>query len=306
LNQSSNNRGKLVTREELQQKLWPGATYGDFEHGLNAAVNRLRETLGDSATDPKYIETIPRRGYRFVADLESPGVTSQPKRSREEQELPKPRWWKRKATIAAAACIVIAGSLYPWIRPKIERLLRLYELQQVKVVPLTALPGNAWSPTFSPDGSQVAFVWDAGNPAGADLYVKVIGSDKPLRLTHDGFATRAAWSPDGRSIALWRNGNTPADCGLSLITPLGGPERRIASASCFIAISPSISWSSWSPGSSWSPDGKQLAFLDHPRNSPSAFSAGLYVLSLDSMEKARVKTDCDAVLAPHFHQAVTI
>src|SRR5205814_1269879 len=63
----ANNRGKLVTREELQQRLWPGATCGDFEHGLNAAVNRLRETLGDSATDPTYIETVPRRGYRFIA-----------------------------------------------------------------------------------------------------------------------------------------------------------------------------------------------------------------------------------------------
>src|SRR5262252_3662543 len=59
--------GKLVTREELQQKLWPGASYGDPEHGLNAAVNKLRDTLGDSATEPKYIETIPGRGYRFIA-----------------------------------------------------------------------------------------------------------------------------------------------------------------------------------------------------------------------------------------------
>ena len=207
----ANNPGKLVTREELQQRLWPGATYGDFEHGLNAAVNRLRETLGDSATDPKYIETIPRRGYRFIAALEPPTVTLQPGPPRANSNLPSP-WWKRKATFAAAACVVIAGSLYPWIKPKIERLLRLYELQRLTVVPLTALPGNAWSPTFSPDGSQVAFVWDGGNQAGADLYVKVIGSDKPLRLTHDGFASSAAWSPDGRSIALWRIAQTVVDC----------------------------------------------------------------------------------------------
>jgi Tol biopolymer transport system component/DNA-binding winged helix-turn-helix (wHTH) protein len=285
----ANNRGKLVTREELQQRLWPGATCGDFEHGLNAAVKRLRETLGDSATDPKYIETIPRRGYRFVAVLEPPVVTPQPKPARKEQKPPKLQWWKRKARIAAAACVVIAGSLYPWIKPKIEQLLRLYELQQLKVVPLTALPGNAWSPTFSPDGSQVAFVWDGGNRAGADLYVKVIGSYKPLRLTNDGFASRAAWSPDGRSIALWRQ--SPDSCGISLITPLGGPERRIASASCSLPCAPWISWS---------PDGRQLAFLDHPANSPSAFSVGLSVLSLDSMEKAMVKTGCNWVQTPAF------
>src|SRR6201993_1517312 len=297
----ANNPGKLVTREELQQRLWPGATYGDFEHGLNAAVNRLRETLGDSATDPKYIETIPRRGYRFIAALEPPTVTLQPGPPREELKPPKPPWWKRKATIAAAACVVIAGSLYPWIKPKLERLLRLYELQQLTVVPLTALPGSAGSPTFSPDGSQVAFVWDGGNRGIADLYVKVIGSDKPLRLTHDGFASSAAWSPDGRSIALLRSyNNAPDDCGLFLITPLGGPERRIASASCLIDISPSISGDSWALGPSWSPDGKQLAFLDRPANSPLAFSAGLYVLSLDSMEKVLVKTDCNWVAVPAF------
>src|SRR5215831_20635205 len=62
--------GKLVTREDLQQKLWPGASFGDFDHGLNAAVNRLREVLGDSATEPKFIETIPRRGYRFIGTVE--------------------------------------------------------------------------------------------------------------------------------------------------------------------------------------------------------------------------------------------
>src|SRR5215813_8805260 len=63
--------GQIVTREELQQKLWPGASFGDFEHGLNAAVNRLRDVLGDSATQPKFIETIPRQGYRFVGPVGS-------------------------------------------------------------------------------------------------------------------------------------------------------------------------------------------------------------------------------------------
>src|SRR5215475_9473761 len=61
--------GRLVTRDELQQKLWPGASFGDFDHGLNAAVNRLREVLGDSATEPTYIETLPRRGYRFIVPV---------------------------------------------------------------------------------------------------------------------------------------------------------------------------------------------------------------------------------------------
>lgn len=61
--------GRLVTREHPHKVLWPTESFGDFEHGLNAAVNRLREILGDSAADPKYIETIPRRGYRFIAAI---------------------------------------------------------------------------------------------------------------------------------------------------------------------------------------------------------------------------------------------
>jgi DNA-binding winged helix-turn-helix (wHTH) protein len=74
----ASNAGRLVTREELQKKLWPGDSFGDFEHGLNAAVNRLRETLGDSATDPTYIETIPRRGYRFIARVNQVPNTPDP------------------------------------------------------------------------------------------------------------------------------------------------------------------------------------------------------------------------------------
>ena len=74
----ASNAGRLVTREELQRKLWPGDSFGDFEHGLNAAVNRLRETLGDSATDPTYIETIPRRGYRFIAQVDQVPNTTDP------------------------------------------------------------------------------------------------------------------------------------------------------------------------------------------------------------------------------------
>src|SRR5215813_1297498 len=59
--------GQLVTRDELKQRLWPSDTFGDFDHGLNKAVNRLREVLGDSAENPRFVETVPRRGYRFIA-----------------------------------------------------------------------------------------------------------------------------------------------------------------------------------------------------------------------------------------------
>jgi DNA-binding winged helix-turn-helix (wHTH) protein len=101
------NPGQLVTREELQKKLWPGDSFGDFEHGLNAAVNKLREKLGDSATTPTYIETLPGRGYRFIEKIES----EEPKSSRIESEPPKPRW-KLKAAVAVMLAAAIGGGLY--------------------------------------------------------------------------------------------------------------------------------------------------------------------------------------------------
>ena len=61
--------GDVVTREELQQRLWPGGTFVDFEHSLNAAVKRLRAALGDDADNPRFVETLPRRGYRFIGAL---------------------------------------------------------------------------------------------------------------------------------------------------------------------------------------------------------------------------------------------
>jgi Tol biopolymer transport system component/DNA-binding winged helix-turn-helix (wHTH) protein len=283
--------GKLVAREGLQQKLWPGASYGDPEHGLNAAVNRLRETLGDSATEPKYIETVPGRGYRFIAALDLPVVPLEPEPPEPEPtpEPPKPRWWKRKAAIAVAACVGVAGLLYPRIAPQIERMWRLYELQHLTVVPLTALPGNVGSPTFSPDGSQVAFGWDGeSNGKGYDLYVKVIGSDKPLRLTyHPADFLSAAWSPDGRSIAISRVAGEE-DSGIYLIPPTGGPERKLAALRTEYNHGKEITWS---------PDGKFLAYIDEPANAEEPLR--LFLLSLDTLERTQIQTNC-GVATPTF------
>src|SRR6201999_4052179 len=64
------NAGRVVSREEIQRELWPGDTFVDFDHGLAAAVNKVRDALCDSADNPKFVETLPRRGYRFVGKVE--------------------------------------------------------------------------------------------------------------------------------------------------------------------------------------------------------------------------------------------
>src|SRR6476660_5418707 len=76
--------GKVVTREDLQRRLWTADTFVDFDRGLNKAVNRLREALGDSAESPRFIETLPKRGYRFIAPVE----TGSPRRQRGPPAIP--------------------------------------------------------------------------------------------------------------------------------------------------------------------------------------------------------------------------
>src|SRR5271156_271559 len=63
--------GEVVTREELQKKLWPADTFVDFDHGLNKAINKIRDALGDSADSPRFVETVARRGYRFLAEVKA-------------------------------------------------------------------------------------------------------------------------------------------------------------------------------------------------------------------------------------------
>jgi len=89
--------GAIVTREELRSELWPADTFVDFDHSLNTAVNKLREVLGDSATEPRFIETVARRGYRFVGELqrEEPSAAvipsnGVPDAGAPEHDLPRP------------------------------------------------------------------------------------------------------------------------------------------------------------------------------------------------------------------------
>jgi len=82
--------GSVVTREELRQTLWPSDTFVDFDHSLNTAINKVREALGDSATSPRYVETLARRGYRFIAPVESNGLAAAAPSAASEAVAPEP------------------------------------------------------------------------------------------------------------------------------------------------------------------------------------------------------------------------
>ncbi len=187
--------GAVVTREELRAALWPDGSFVDFEYGVNTAIKKVRSALGDSADNPRFIQTLPRKGYRFIAPVTPEGsppfappppVAASPKRH---------RTW----ILAAGLVAVLAASLWlfsPRSAPGPASL----------PAPLTAYPGSEWAAAFSPDGREIAFAWDGVRQDNYDIYLKTHGSDSLTRLTTDSEPDLSpAWSPEGRRIAFLRD-----------------------------------------------------------------------------------------------------
>jgi Tol biopolymer transport system component/DNA-binding winged helix-turn-helix (wHTH) protein len=264
--------GEVVTREELQKRLWP-ATFVDVERNLNTAVNKIREVLGDSAENPRYVETLPRRGYRFVAQIEAPEPEVIP-----GKQVPEPAskklWWKLAMGMLAFGILAVGTDLVVRRLPPHPKERVLY------AAPFTALPGSELSPSFSPDGSRIAFAWNSDPvhaQSGFDLYLKAIGSETLLRLTqHPSQWISAAWSPDGSHVAFHRIAGK--DTGVYVVPALGGPERKLRSTTI---PSGSVRFSMIS----WSPDGRWIAYSDLV---PSEDRARIYLLSTETGETKRI------------------
>jgi Tol biopolymer transport system component/DNA-binding winged helix-turn-helix (wHTH) protein len=286
--------GQMVTREQLRQHLWPSDTFVDFDHSLNSAVMKLREALGDSADKPLYIETIPRKGYRFVApisqpwDIENggalspltagsePAVSNTREQSNGSIEIPSntpDEMQSHRSLLSSKVVILIllivsaigvgalirSGSLRSalqsasQLKPSSDEPNMMSSNLRSSI--LTSAPGDAKSPSFSPDGRQIAFVWDGVERRHYDIYVQLVGSDTPLQLTHhkqgDGVPGPPQWSRDGREIAFARC-NSQRD-GVYTVPALGGPERRLTNSPCrdYIAGRPI-----------WTPDSKAMVMLD--------------------------------------------
>jgi TolB-like protein/DNA-binding winged helix-turn-helix (wHTH) protein len=137
--------GEVVTRDELQKRLWPSDVTVDFDRGLNKAINRLREALGDNAENPRFIETLPQRGYRFLAVVDAPVAPPEP--------IPVP-FLKRRGVLA------IAGSLIsvPLLTIAYRRLLPIpTRIESIAVLPLENLSGDSEQEYFS-DGMTDALI----------------------------------------------------------------------------------------------------------------------------------------------------
>ena len=156
--------GEVVTREELQQRLWPSDTFVDFDHGVNAAINRLREALGDSAESPRFIETLPRRGYRFIAAIEPPSVAPLGEATDAAMRAgPKahPRSFWMGALVVAIILAILIGLNIGGLRDQIFARHSARQIRSIAVLPLVNLSGDSEQEYFA-DGMTDQLTTDLG------------------------------------------------------------------------------------------------------------------------------------------------
>ena len=215
--------GEVVSRDELQKQLWPADTFVDFDRGLNKAVNHLRDALGDSAESPRFIETLPKRGYRFIYPIDAGnGHPLEPAPETQQELVEQPGRWARVlplgprgAThglkpklpwmIAALASVVaaICGALL-WLttRPPDRPLMRLSVDLGPEAIQGRAENGEFFNPVVSPDGTRLVF------PAkGADgreqLATRRLDQSIVTVLAGTEGATDPFFSPDGQWIGFF-------------------------------------------------------------------------------------------------------
>jgi Tol biopolymer transport system component/DNA-binding winged helix-turn-helix (wHTH) protein len=315
--------GQMVTRERLRQHLWPSDTFVDFDHSLNSAVMKLREALGDSADKPLYIETIPRKGYRFVAPLlEASADPSSNHRTSNGAIIPRagdmclaateaateevsaeppreqaPRHPLRLRVLALSALLllpllIISGWIAKRPPPNARPETRDSASPNLRIVPVTNVRGSVGGAVFSPDARQIAFTWTGSVGRRSDLYVQMLGGETPLRLTHlpSGFLDVPQWSPDGREIAfIWCGGTSE---GVYLIPALGGAQRKLTGIDCRYGYAGSPIWT---------PDGQHMLLID--RCTP-AGPRGVVLFSFATGEK-RCLTAPESTNADDFFPALS-
>jgi DNA-binding winged helix-turn-helix (wHTH) protein/Tol biopolymer transport system component len=236
--------GALVTRDELQSRIWPAENFGDFDHAVNVAIGKLRTALGDTADNPCFIETVPRRGYRFVAKLEDPPVEAPPPEVPAISAPPSPARQGKSRALPALLAVVVAALLvglgvllgHRTVRPQSPEFQRL-----------TVRRGTVYNARFAPDGHNVIYAasWD-GAPIeifSTDLNL-TSSRDMELPATH-----MLAVSPSGEMAVLESVDPSfmfTVQGTLGKVPLTGGSPRKITEHV---------------EGADWSPDGKTLAIV---------------------------------------------
>lgn len=211
------NRDRLVEKQELMRMLWPDTAVE--EANLTQNVFTLRKALGDQQDEPRYIVTLPRRGYRFVAEVsEAPEVEEQPAASvvsaaaRARPEKRRGRFWA-----ASAAALLVVAATAGWYVLRSAR-----DARPLRVSVLPPEGSEIDDSAVSPDGRHIAF--SARDESGFFLYVRALESLETTRMRDTQGAGMIFWSPDGRSIGFFAGGK------LMKIGLDSGPPQAICSA----------------------------------------------------------------------------
>jgi len=181
--------GELVTREDTRKRLWPSDTFVDFDHGLNNAVNRLRDALEDSATQPRYIETLPRRGYRFIGAINSVPLLQvapvSPETQPQAAAIPgKPSSQRTFLRLGVPLVAAVCGFLLLLLALRSRSHLGPTQIHSLVVLPLDNLSGDP-SQEYLADGITDALITDLANIRSLRLVSRTSamhykGSRKPL------------------------------------------------------------------------------------------------------------------------------
>jgi DNA-binding winged helix-turn-helix (wHTH) protein/Tol biopolymer transport system component len=200
--------GELISREELVKTLWPAGTFVDFDHGLNRAVNKLREALQDSADNPRFIETLARRGYRFIAPVDGANGVAAPIGSK---TLPETRKSSRSWPVLSALVLVLAVLGLAWyIR---DRPHRQYIQQNLTANPVE---NPVLAAAISPDGKYLAYSDDNG------VSLKIIDTGTVHLLPETKDLVIEDWFPDGNQVLAIRDSKV-----LWAVPILGGTGRKL-------------------------------------------------------------------------------
>ena len=237
--------GAVITREQVQQRLWPNDTIVEFDHSIGTAVKKLRQALGDEAGSPRYVETLPRRGFRLVCpEVVRPAQSGESATADAVVQpaptpLAQPTSKRRLQPALLFGLAVFAGVAFTarfWWPHHPGETLDESSLSQV-----TTSIGADITPSLSPDGSAVAYSSDKSG--SFEIYVKTLApGGREVQLTSDGNGNfEPAWSPDGTQIAYFSRKKG----GIWLIPALGGAARRLTD------------FGSWP---AWSPDGSRIVF----------------------------------------------
>ena len=216
--------GEAVTRDEIRERVWPEDSVQDFDNSLRVAVAKLRQAFGDDADSPRYIETLPRRGYRWIYPISvhdaKPNLVGPAHHSvratnsmalRDGYVPPKPSPLiasePSRRTILGRR-ILVSLSLWLAVMAAVWFLRPQQPVPEPSVSPLTTYPGLEYIPALSPDGKRVAFAWTGPNATDPySVYVKKIGEDRAQHITDmppGACDSNPVWTPDGRFILFFR------------------------------------------------------------------------------------------------------